>query len=591
MSKKIVIVQKKESSGSEGTETSDGEELMSFDREAINDMDQANFEEMYEQSFTEMGQGEIITGQIVGVQGDGIFVDVGYKSEGKINPSEFDGEVQIGDKVQVMVVKMEDEEGNLVLSKKKADMNLGKKLIEESFSNGKPVEGRVNREIKGGYIVDLGGFDAFLPGSQVDLRRGGPAKDYIGNKYQFKIAKYEPSKDNIVISRKAFLEEELKEKRKDFFDRIKEGDVVRGKIKSVLDYGAFIDLEGTIDGFVHLKDVSWSHIKNCQELLSEGVEVEAKVLKVDLEQQKINLGLKHLTEDPWEAFCEEHNQEDVINGEVVRLTDFGAFVRFTDGVEGLIHIKELSWTKRINHPKEVLKVGDHLKAMILEMDVENRKLSLSLKQVLDNPWDDIDEHLPVGRKVVGKVKNVTDFGVFIELDNELVGLLHKNDVDWSKKAANLKKDFKKGKTVDVIILETNKEKGVISLGLKQLLENPLEIFRANHPKGSLIDGKIIKVLEIGVVADLGDGMEGFLHASEINKKREQSVESLFKVGDKVNAVVKNIDIKKNKIALSTKDYERQLERKTIDQYLVKGAGKPENETVTLGDLFKFDDLK
>ncbi|HEO65568.1 MAG TPA: 30S ribosomal protein S1, partial [Spirochaetes bacterium] len=517
-------------------------------------------------------------------------VDVGYKSEGKINPSEFDEDVQIGDKVQVMVVKMEDAEGNLVLSKKQADMNLGKKLIEESFSDGKPIEGKVNREIKGGYIVNLGGVDAFLPGSQVDLRRGGSPKDYIGNKYQFKIAKYEPSKDNIVLSRKAFLEEELKVKRKDFFDRIKEGDVVRGKVKSVLDYGVFVDLEGTVDGFVHLKDVSWSHIKNCQELVSEGMEVEAKVLKVDMEQQKINLGLKHLTEDPWDAFCKEHHVEDVINGEVMRLTDFGAFVRFTDGVEGLVHIKELSWTKRINHPKEVLKVGDHVRAMVLEIDEDNRKLSLSIKQVLDNPWDNIDETLPAGKKVEGKVKNVTDFGVFIELENELVGLLHKNDVDWSKKAANLKKDFKKGKTVDVIVLETNKEKGIISLGLKQLLENPLEIFRANHSKGSLIDGKVIKVLEIGAVIDLGEGMEGFLHSSEINKKREQSVQEIYKVGDKVSAVVKNIDLQKNKIGLSTRDYEKQLERKTIDQYLVTGKSKVENETVTLGDLFKFDDL-
>lgn len=547
-----------------------------------------SFEEMFEQSLAdaELNQGEIVSGKIASIHPDTVFVDVGFKSEGKIDREEFDENIHVGDDVQVMVVRMEDSYGNLVLSKRQADAVIGKQIIEKNFESGEPVEGRILKEIKGGFIVDITGVEAFLPASQLDLKRVQNTKEHIGKKYTFKIMKYEKGRNaNIVLSRRNYLEEIQEEKRKSFFEQVNEGDVLHGTVKNILEYGAFVDLSGAIDGFLHLKDLSWGHLKNCNEVLKEGDEIEVKVLKLDEEQKKVNLGMKQLTEDPWDKFAASHKAHDVVKGEVLRLTDFGAFVKLEDGVEGLIHVTEMSWTKRVNHPKEVLKKGDVIDAMILDIENENRKLSLSLKQVLENPWENINERFPKGKKVKGTVKNVTNFGVFIDLGDDLIGLLHQNDVDWKEKNADLKnaEQFKKGAEIEVVVIKTNPGEKTISLGLKQLLDNPWEVFQANHPKGSSIKAKITKLTESGAIIALDNDLEGFLHASEMIKRKEQPVEEIYKEGDEITAAIKNIDVKREKIALSVREYERLQERNDIEQYITTKKDE-ENQGVTLGDL-------
>ncbi|MDH4127480.1 MAG: 30S ribosomal protein S1 [Spirochaetota bacterium] len=589
MSKKIVIVHKKENKKNplinEGNQN-----LKTLHQEANGSMKQDNFEELYKKSLTNFNQMDIVNGKIASVQQDTVFVDIGHKSEGKININEFDEDIQVGDEVKVMIVNLEDEDGNIILSKKKADVLVSRELIDKSFKDATPIKGKVIKEVKGGYIVDIGGIESFLPGSQMDSRKGASSKDYIGKKFNFKVTKYDPTKDNIVLSRKVFVEEELENRKKSFLKQIKEGNKIKGKVKNIVDYGAFIELEDGIDGFVHIKDLSWGHIKNCETVLSVGDEIETKIIKIDSENMKISLGLKQLLEDPWVNFSTNHSINDIVEGEVTRYTDYGAFVKIVDGVEGLVHVRDLSWTKKINHPKEILKIGDRIQGMIMDLDNENRKLSLGFKQVLPNPWDDIEEKYPKGKKIRGKIVNITNFGVFISLEDDLVGLLRVGDLDWTKKITNVKEEkiFQKGKEIDVIVLSTDKKEKTISLGLKQLLENPWDIFKANHPKGSSIKGKITKITPSGVIVNLDDNIEGFLHISEINKKRDQQIEEIYKEGDEINALILKIESSKNKVSLSTKQYEKQLEQKTIKKYINENK---EDDKVTIGDLINFNKNK
>ncbi len=591
--KKIVIVQKKEGSIGEGhnKKKSIKEDRKSFDTGALNNIDMESFEEMYEKSFTELKNGDIINGKVANIQGNQIFIDVGYKSEGKVDADEFNSPVKVGDEVRVMVITREDAHGNVILSKEKADEVDTKKLIAKNFDEKMPIKGKILKEIKGGYVVGMSGrVEAFLPGSQLDVRRVSNPKEYINKTFDFKIAKYDAEKNNIVLSRREFLEEKIAIEKDKFFNSNKEGDIISGKVKNVLDYGAFVDL-GAIDGFIPIKEVSWSHLRNCRDYISEGIELEVKILKIDIDQQKVTLGIKQLSEDPWEVFSREYKNNDVISGEVVKLADYGAFVRVKDGIEGLLHVNELSWTKKISHPKQILKVGEHIQASILDMDKENRKLSLGLKQILDNPWDFVYEKYPEGKKIEGVIRAVTDFGVFIEIDDELTGLLRVKDIDWTKKPiTNLKKDkrFKKGQKIDVIILKTDKEKQIISLGLKQLLDNPWEIFKANHPKGSIIKGKINKIVEIGIFIEIENNIDGFLHVSEMLKKRDEAVENIYNIGDVVDCSVIKVDIKKQQISLSKKEYERRIEQMAIEKY---SKSSSDSSKVTLGDLIDFDKLK
>ncbi len=554
----------------------------------VEDLDQEQFKELFEKSLVTFEPGDIIEGRVIEVKDDIVFLDVGFKSEGKIYTSEFLEQPEIGQAVKVMVLNVEDEYGNIILSKREADKIIAKEVIDKAYANDEPVEGYIIKEIKGGFIVDIG-LEAFLPYSQLEYNKKVSDKEkasYLNKKFKFNISKLESN--NIVVSRRQFLEKEKEKLKDEFLGKVSEGDIVTGTVKSILEYGVFVDLGG-LDGFIHIKDLSWGHIKSCKEIVSEGQEITTKILKINEDNEKISLGLKQTTEDPWDIFVREHKVDDVVNGEVIKFTDFGAFVKVTDGVEGLLHITELSWTKKINHPKEVLKKGNFIKAKVIDIDVEERKLGLSLKQVLPNPWDNVDVNYPIGKKIKGKVKNITSYGAFVELDKDITGLLHQKDMDWLNKNVDPRKKLKKGDTIEVVVLESNKEDRNISLGLKQLIENPWVKFAADNPVGTIIKGKINKIIDFGMFIDLGNNMEGFVHISSVSNKRIENLAASFTVGNEVDAVITNIDTQKNKISLSIKDYEKRVEQLNIEKYTSKNA--QEGQSVTLGDLFDLKDMK
>ncbi len=372
-----------------------------------------------------------------------------------------------------------------------------------------------------------------------------------------------------------------------FFDTVKEGDVVEGKVKNLVDFGAFLDL-GSIDGFVHITDISWGNIKHPREALKPGQKLNALVLSIDKENEKVNLGIKQTQEDPWIAFCRDKNEGDTVQGEIVKITDFGAFARVQDGVEGLVHISDLSWTKKINHPKEVLKRGQKVDLKILKIDEENKKLSLGYKQALTNPWDSIEEDLAIGKKVKGKIIDIKkNAGAVIELPNDIEGFLKIDDIDWTKKNINLKSMLKKGQELDVVVLKLNPDKKDVFVGLKQLMDNPYEIFASEHPVGSIIEGKVSKIVDFGAFVDLGNDIEGLIHISNLANKRVEKVEEVVKLEEPVKAVILEIDLKKNKISLSLKDYEAKMEQMNIEKFI---SDEDKEETMSLGDMIDLDNL-
>lgn len=552
--------------------------------------DAEDFEKLFEASISQedaVTSGEIVDGKVIEVRDDLVFVDIGYKSEGSIDQSEFDEKPEVGDVVKVYVRTTEAADGSLVISKNIADQILTKQQIREAEREGTPIQGKIVKETKGGFTVLLGGgIEAFLPGSQLDINRSKNVKSYLNKWYDFVVTKVDRKAENVVVSRRKLMEVEREQKKKEFYETIKEGDEVEGPIRTILDYGIFIDLNGT-HGFAHISDLSWGHIKTPRDLYKVGDIVKAKVLKIDAENDKVNLGLKQLSEDPWLIFEREHQSGDAVLGKVTKITDYGAFVEITEGVEGLLHISDLSWTKKINHPKEVLKVGDRIETRILDIDIENKKISLGLKQVIDNPWENIDYLLPIGKRVQGTVKKITSIGAFVEIEGGFEGLLHANEMDWTKKNVDPKSILKVGQTIDVIVLETKAKDQKISLGLKQLLTNPYEEFIVNNPVGSIVKGKVVRLVDFGAFVEIGNNVEGLIHISNISQKRVEKPSEVVNVGDQVNAVVVDYDLRKNKIGLSLKDYEKRLEQMEIERYV-----KKDEEEITgggtLGEFFDFN---
>ena len=593
MKKKLVIVSKnqrtenKEDSQEEGKKE-DGKDIegMGLGEGVL------GFEQMYERTLNLPEVGEIVEGEVARVDEKDIFIDIRCKTEGRMLMEDFmedfeGGVVEVGDLVKVMVMKIEDEEGNILVSKNEADRVLGLKYLEEEMRKERVVDGKVKKKIKGGYLVNIHGLRGFLPDSQVSIRGMGEEEvDHIGKEYYFKVERYEREEENLVVSRRAYLEEERRQRRKKFFEGVREGDIVKGRVKNVLSYGGFIDIGGFLDGFVHIRDLSWEVVGRSGEVLKVGMELELKVLNIDRKEERLGLGLKQMEEDPWLRFCRGKGEEDVVKGEVVRLIDYGAFVKVGFGVEGLLHIDELSWTRKVRHPRDFLQVGDRIKVAIKFMDIEGRKLLLSLKQVLNNPWETAKAEYPKGKRVRGKVKGVVSFGVFVGLENDLTGLLHISEIDWIKKNDEvLKKSiFKKGEEIEVVVLEVNEKQRTISLSLKQLLENPWEVFAANHGVGSIIRGKVKRIVGGGLVLDVGEGLEGFLPEGELMKKREGKS---YGVGDEMNVLVKGVNGSKSQLRLSEKDYEEKELRKILADYVIK----EKKDKVTLGDLLKFKDFE
>jgi len=548
---------------------------------SLHDSTDETFKEDFIEDLSTFSEGKIVEGIVVAVTADSVFVDIGYKSEGEITKAEFREDPRQGERINVMIVRMENREGRLVLSKQKADEIVKWEEIRKSFTSGLPIEGKIVDKTKGGFKVMVeDNFLAFLPTSQVSIRRVEDPSTYIGQELLFKIDKLN-GKNNIVLSHRRYLQEMREKQIAEFFNTKHVGDTIDGVVKDVVNYGAFVDIGG-IDGLLHTNDMSWGRVNNPRKYFEKGDTLTCKILSMDEENRKVSLGLKQLIQDPWETFEERYRHGNRYKGVVKKLTSFGAFVELEEGIEGLLHVSELSWTKRINHPKEVLKIQQQVEVMLLDYDLDKKTLSLGLKQVLPNPWDDIDTRYPAGSKVSTKVTRLTKFGVLLELEEGIEGLLHIEDISWIKQVKNPTDQFKKGQMVDVMVLAIDKENRRIKLGLKQLQNNPWSSLKQRHPRGSIVTGTVTSIVDFGVFIRVDEDIEGLIHISQLSNERVEDPHDLCKVGDELKAAVVDIDEKKKKVTLSVREYLNHLEEKEIVKYLDNDGTK--TSSVTLGDL-------
>ncbi|MFM8699445.1 MAG: 30S ribosomal protein S1 [Phycisphaerales bacterium] len=496
--------------------------------------------------------GSILKGRVVGMSGDFVIVDVGLKSEGQVDKAEFeDTGVAVGDEVEVLLEQMEDAEGAVVLSKRKADRIRGWEQILVTRKEGDVVEGKVVRKIKGGLLVDIG-VPVFLPASQVDVRRPGDIGDYVGRTIRASILKIDEERKNIVISRRKLIEEEREAAKSKLLGQVKEGDIVRGTVTNIADFGAFIDLGG-LDGLLHITDMSWGRVNHPSEVVKIGDEVEVKILNIDREREKIALGLKQKETSPWEEIEKKYPVNSRVKGKVVSLMSYGAFVALEEGIEGLVHVSEMSWTRRVNHPSELVEVGQEVDVVVLEINKEKLEISLGMKQTEVNPWELVAEKYPRGSVIEGKVRNLSNYGAFIEIEPGIDGLLHVSDISWTKKVAHPNELYKKGDSVKCVILEVDQEKQRIGLGVKQLTEDPwLEAIPSAYRPGMIVKGKVTKIANFGVFVELEDGLEGLLHISELSDQKVENPQDVVKPGQEVEVKILRVDTDDRKIGLSLK---------------------------------------
>ncbi|MGK2906137.1 MAG: 30S ribosomal protein S1 [Desulfuromonadales bacterium] len=556
------------------------DETEEMDNEEAMDMEQS-FESMFEDSMQELNVGDVVRGTVVQVTDDHVVVDVGYKSEGIIPLAEFKDEqgkidVKVGDEVDVLFERRENDSGQIGLSKEKAD----RQKIWGSLEEGAVVEGKIVGRIKGGLTVDIG-INAFLPGSQVDLRPVRNLEKLLGATFDFKIIKLNKRRGNIVLSRRVLLEEQRENMRTDTLETLTEGQVVEGIVKNLTDYGSFIDLGG-IDGLLHITDMSWGRVNHPSDVLSVGEKIKVKILKYDRERERVSLGLKQITPDPWLEVESAYPVGARVQGKVVSLTDYGAFIELEDGVEGLIHVSEMSWTKRIKHPNKLLTVGDEVETLVLALDIPNRRISLGLKQIEPNPWEVIGEKFPVGTIIEGQVKNITDFGVFVGVDEGIDGLVHISDLSWTKRVKHPSEIFKKGDTVKAVVLNIDRENERFSLGLKQLTPDPWEAIPVKYAPGTIVRGKATSVTDFGVFLEIEEGIEGLIHVSELSQEKVESPKDFASVGDEFEAAVLNVDIVDRKIALSVKQLTHHKEKAEVQEFL----GAQKQATSNLGALLQ-----
>ena len=517
---------------------------------------------LLERSFANVEEGKIVKGTIVQIHDSDALVDIGYKSEGTIPLREFKNangepvEVNVGDKVDVFLENTEDENGLVVLSKEKADRIQIWEDITKAYEEGREVEGKVCERIKGGLSVDIG-VKAFLPGSQVDLRPIRNLETLIGETIRTKIIKLNRRRGNIVLSRRVILEQEREAARKETLENLEEGKVVSGVVKNITDYGVFIDLGG-IDGLLHITDISWGRVNHPSELFQLGDEIDVVVLQYDREEEKVSLGLKQKTSDPWEAAEEKYPVGSRVEGKVVSITDYGAFVELETGVEGLVHISEMSWTKRVKHPSKVVSLNDTVAAIVLDLDKDNRRISLGLKQIEPNPWAVVAERYPAGSIVTGVVRNLTDFGAFIELEEGIDGLVHISDMSWTTRVKHPSEILKKGEQVQAVLLSIDVDHERLSLGIKQLQPNPWEGIADTISVGDNVSGKIVRLTDFGAFVELNNGVEGLLHVSEISQQHVKKPEDVLNVGDDISAKVIKLDEENRRIGLSIKAYDEEV---------------------------------
>jgi small subunit ribosomal protein S1 len=529
-----------------------------------------NLMDMYEESFKRFAEGEVVTGRIISVDKDHVLVDIGYKSEGQIRIQEFRDEegnitAKLDDRVEVMVEWWDDEEERVVLSKEKAANIKIWEEIKKSYDDEGTIEGVITNRVKGGFSVDIG-VQAFLPGSQADLRPIRNLDELVGNSYNFKILKYNRKRSNIVLSRRAILEEEREAKRSETLATIEEGKVIDGVVKNITEYGVFVDLGG-VDGLLHITDISWGRVKHPSELFSISDQIKVKVLNFDIEKERVSLGMKQLTPDPWSLAADKYAIGSRVTGRVVSLTDYGAFVELEEGIEGLIHVSEMSWTRKIRHPSKVVSVSEEVDAIVLDIKPESRRISLGMKQVVPNPCDFISEKYPVGTTIEGKIKNITDFGLFIGIDEGIDGLVHISDISWTKRIKHPSEIYKKADVVQAIVLDIDKQNERFSLGIKQLQPDPWETVAERYEVGKEITGTITNLTDFGIFVELEEGIEGLVHVSEISKEKIKTPIGKFNVGDVITAKVMNINSDERRIGLSIKRLEIEDEQNLLSEYV------------------------
>ena len=545
-----------------------------------------DFQTLYEESLKTLEEGQILRGTVIDITPDHVTVDVGYKSEGQIPMQEFlkrdrKLDVKIGDRIDVLLEKKESEEGLLTLSKEKADKITIWRDISRSCREGEVLEGEIVGKVKGGLSVDIGRILAFLPGSQIDLKPIRNLDALIGQRMKFKVIKFNRKRNNIVLSRRVLLDEERKRLREETLKNLKEGDVIEGTVKNLTDYGAFIDLGG-MDGLLHITDVSWGRIGHPSEKLSVGDRIKVKILHFDQEKEKVSLGLKQALPDPWESVPQRYRVGSRAKGKVVNVTDYGVFVELEEGVEGLVHISELTWSKKTKHPSKIVHIGDTIEVMVLDCDPAKRRISLGMKQIEPNPWALIEEKYPVGTKVVGRVKTVTDFGVFIGFDEGVDGLVHVSEMSWTKKIKHPGELYKKGQEVEAVVLNIDRKNERFSLGIKQLTPDPWKDVSRRYRKGEVVAGKVTNVTDFGAFVELEEGIEGLVHVSEISREKVEKPSDVLKVGDALSAVVLHIDPHDRRIGLSIKLLKEKAEKAEIEKY-ISGQG---STSPSLGELIQ-----
>jgi small subunit ribosomal protein S1 len=541
--------------------------------------------DLYEESFKRFAEGEVVTGRIISIDKDQVLIDIGYKSEGQVRVQEFMDDkgnitAKVGDTVEVMVEWWDDEDERVLLSKDKATNIKIWEAIKKSYDDEGTVKGTITNRVKGGFSVDIG-VPAFLPGSQADLRPIRNLDEMVGKSFDFKILKYNRKRSNIVLSRRAILERELDEKRAATMAAIQEGKVVEGLVKNITEYGVFVDLGG-VDGLLHITDISWGRVKHPSEFFSIGDPITVKILNLDLENERVSLGMKQLVEDPWSTAAQKYAVGSRVTGKVVSLTDYGAFIELEEGIEGLIHVSEMSWTRKIRHPSKIVSVGDEVEAVVLDIKPERRRISLGMKQVVPNPWDVISEKYPVGTTIEGKIKNITDFGLFIGIDEGIDGLVHISDISWTKRIKHPSEIYKKGDVVQAIVLDIEKENERFSLGIKQLQEDPWKTVPEKYKVGKEITGTITNLTDFGIFVELEEGIEGLVHISEISKEKIKSPMEKFKIGDVITAKVMNINTEERRIGLSIKRLEIEDERNLLSEYV----NNTRAATSTFGEILR-----
>ncbi|MCX7834337.1 MAG: 30S ribosomal protein S1 [Ignavibacteria bacterium] len=554
-------------------EKAQGEEKQTDTKSLHGEYSEEEFQTMlklYEKTFNVIKENEVVKGKIVAIHGEDVLIDIGSKSDGRVSINEFSdpSELVIGNEVEVFLEKIEDKEGQLVLSKKKADSIKNWDKIVEAHKNGTVIKGKCTKRIKGGFVVDINGLSAFLPGSQIDTKPIRDYDEYVNKVMDFKVIKINNAIENIIVSHKILIEESMAGQREELLKTIKKGMVLKATVKAITDFGVFVDLGG-LDGLIHITDLSWGRINHPSDVVKLDEEIDVYVIEFDEEKQRVYLGLKQLQPHPWENIQEKYKVGDRVSGKVVSLTEYGAFIEIEKGIEGLIHISEMSWTQHITNPSQMVTMGQVVDAQILNIDYENRKLSLGMKQLTPNPWQSILDKYPIGTKQKGKICNIQNFGIFVELEEGIDGLIHISDLSWTKKIFNLNEFAKIGDEIEVVILGIDIPNQRISLGHKQLFENPWDKLEEKYKPGFETECKIVRPIEKGVIVELPDDVHAFIPASQFSISTIKNLAEIFKADDKLKAEVIEFDKANKKIVLSVIEYLKDKDQKEIDEYIEK----------------------